>query len=256
MLEICALKQKELPTRFAAFAILSHSTLKSPKQDAQDYFFVSRSFWTEEEWRATPAMVVGGVAADNWLVSRAVEEALAFPGDVLAVDATKTLTCVHQEHAPARDHGPRRASLGPRSTHNMRLARESGLSLKPGVVDALSGLGAGAWHYGRTSDLPYETLWKAETGKVQVMRRSPRRLERTAAKARGRGGVTALDVTDTTTGLWAVNIAVAWFARMLQLAAGGLVLLFASYSVCSDQCCKAFSQSLRFWGRRKPEHRV
>eukprot|EP00940_MAST-03C_sp_MAST-3C-sp2_P001810 g1810.t1 len=107
-------------------------------EEAQDYFFVSSQLWN---WTAdVPPFVLGGVAFDNWLVSRAVSDV-----SVLSVDASETIDCIHQEHARSV------ASRHERSVHNRRLARDHAIGEK-----------AGAWRYGRTSDLRFQTTWSNE----------------------------------------------------------------------------------------------
>ena len=58
---------------------------------AQDYFFASRHLWN---WDRIPAMVMGGLGADNWLVTKAK----AMGSNGLAVDTSRTVSCIHQEH--------------------------------------------------------------------------------------------------------------------------------------------------------------
>ena len=80
---------------------------------SEDYFFVTRDFWN---WDKVPELVLGGVAFDNWIVNR-----IQSMSDVLNVDATNTVTCVHQEH-PNFSH----SANNPRSDFNLRLAKNKG----------------------------------------------------------------------------------------------------------------------------------
>ena len=57
---------------------------------AQDYFFASRNLWN---WDRVPGFVMGGLGADNWLVTKSKNEHGA-----LAVDTSRTVSCIHQEH--------------------------------------------------------------------------------------------------------------------------------------------------------------
>ena len=84
-------------------------------QYSEDYFFVSRDFWS---WEKVPPLVLGGVAFDNWLVNKVVTTMK----DVLSVDATSTVTCIHQEH-------PNYSKLktNPRSEFNLKVAKENGV---------------------------------------------------------------------------------------------------------------------------------
>eukprot|EP00042_Codosiga_hollandica_P039119 m.325294 g.325294 ORF g.325294 m.325294 type:complete len:1814 (+) comp55556_c0_seq2:170-5611(+) len=78
-----------------------------------DYFFTSRTIWN---WNSVPEFVVGGEAADMWLLSRARENP-----DVLDVDCTATVHCVHQMHDPVFPSGS-----NPRTAFNADLSIRSG----------------------------------------------------------------------------------------------------------------------------------
>ena len=100
--------------------------------NAQDYFFVSPDIW---DWHTIPEFVMGGIAADNWLVSKANNMGL-ITGDgrrlyteVITVDATKTITCIHQEHPNFSHNGTNR-----KSPFNLQLAQLNG-GLKYGTVE-------------------------------------------------------------------------------------------------------------------------
>ena len=108
---------------------------------SQDYFFVSRDLWL---WETVPQMVLGGVAFDNWFVTKMQARA-----DVLNVDATKTVTCVHQDH-PNFSH----SANNKRTELNLNLAKK-----------------AGGYGKGGTYNLKYETQWV--DGKVAVVQRPP-----------------------------------------------------------------------------------
>ena len=97
--------------------------------NSEDYFFVTRDFL---DWTEIPPLVLGGVVFDNWLVNLANEME-----DVLTVDATQTVTCVHQEH-PNYSHNPK----NPRSEFNLKLAKANG-----------------GWSRGHTIHIPFETQW-------------------------------------------------------------------------------------------------
>ena len=108
---------------------------------SQDYFFVSRDLWS---WDTVPQMVLGGVAFDNWFVTKMQARA-----DVLNVDATKTVTCVHQDH-PNFSH----SADNKRTELNLNLAKK-----------------AGGYGKGGTYNLKYETAWV--DGRVEVVKRAP-----------------------------------------------------------------------------------
>ena len=76
---------------------------------SEDYFFVTRNVW---DWNKTQQFVLGGTAFDNWIVSR-----MTLMSDVLSVDTTNTVTCVHQEHPNYSQQ-----SGNPRSRHNNWIA--------------------------------------------------------------------------------------------------------------------------------------
>lgn len=88
--------------------------------NAEDYFIVSRGLF---DWRhEIPDFVVGGVAFDNWIVARA--NRLAERNHALVVDATKTITAIHQNHG---EGGEMKSSHDhPKSAYNTRLAATHG----------------------------------------------------------------------------------------------------------------------------------
>ena len=82
---------------------------------SEDYFFLSRDFW---DWEKVPPLVLGGVGFDNWLVNRIS----LVMSEALNVDATATVTCIHQEH-------PNYSKLysNPRTEFNLKHAFENGM---------------------------------------------------------------------------------------------------------------------------------
>ena len=63
-------------------------------EGSADFFFVTPALW--RRWRRSgsiPEFVLGGVGADNYFIHLAAETE-----GVVSVDASKTATCVHQEH--------------------------------------------------------------------------------------------------------------------------------------------------------------
>ncbi|ORC89877.1 glycosyl transferase family 2 [Trypanosoma theileri] len=71
-------------------------------------------------WTEIPPFIVGGVAFDNWLTTQAVKAAL--DGVALAVDGTKTLTAIHQNH----DKNAFASGKQPKSPFNKHLAKTNG----------------------------------------------------------------------------------------------------------------------------------
>eukprot|EP00759_Apiculatamorpha_spiralis_P054489 PhF_6_TR6950/c0_g1_i2/m.10212 len=110
--------------------------------DAEDYFIVSKGMF---DWgKEIPDFVVGGVAFDNWIVSKA--NRIAKSDQAMVVDATKTITAVHQNHGvdikDSHNH--------PKSAYNRELGERHG-----------------GWSGGRTSDAAFTTQRTPE-GKVTV----------------------------------------------------------------------------------------
>jgi hypothetical protein len=63
------------------------------QSDAEDYFIVSRKLF---DWMKLPDFIVGGVAFDNWITAKVAR--MALKGEAVLVDATKTVTALHQNH--------------------------------------------------------------------------------------------------------------------------------------------------------------
>ncbi|RNF27477.1 glycosyl transferase family 2 [Trypanosoma conorhini] len=85
--------------------------------DAEDYFIVHPKLFN---WGELPPFIVGGIVFDNWLTSQAVRLHLA--GQALAVDATRTLTAIHQNHG--KDVFA--SALKPKSAFNLALMKANG----------------------------------------------------------------------------------------------------------------------------------
>lgn len=68
------------------------------RSDAEDYFFVTNDF----PWQVIPDLVIGRVAYDNFLVGTAIKQ------NVSVVDATKTITALHQTGVDGNLAGRRR----------------------------------------------------------------------------------------------------------------------------------------------------
>ena len=95
--------------------------------NAEDYFAVSRALF---KWDKLPDFMVGGVAFDNWFVSKANRDK-PVPNEVIAVDATDTIIAVHQNHGKGRKD----SHLQPKSQYNRELAAKQGSWSKGRVVD-------------------------------------------------------------------------------------------------------------------------
>lgn len=87
------------------------------ESDAEDYFIVSRDIF---DWSQIPDFVVGGVAFDNWLVSKGNE--MAIEGTAIVVDATKTIVALHQNHGK----NSKDSHKHPKSQYNSHLAAMHG----------------------------------------------------------------------------------------------------------------------------------
>ncbi|RNE98865.1 glycosyl transferase family 2 [Trypanosoma rangeli] len=112
---------------------------------SEDYFAMSRSMF---DWKNIPDFVVGGTGFDNWLTTQAVARARA--GRALAVEATLTLTAIHQNHGEDLKASHRH----PKSRYNNALAQR-----------------AGGWALGHTTDAPLLTV-RHFGGEVLVLNKS------------------------------------------------------------------------------------
>ncbi|EKF26082.1 hypothetical protein MOQ_010241, partial [Trypanosoma cruzi marinkellei] len=83
--------------------------------DAEDYFAMNVDFFN---WYKIPPFIVGGIVFDNWLTSQAV--LLDITGKALTVDATKTLTAIHQNHGK----NMYASLLKPKSNFNIQLLKK------------------------------------------------------------------------------------------------------------------------------------
>jgi hypothetical protein len=87
------------------------------QSNAEDYFIVSRDMF---QWADMPDFVVGGVAFDNWVTGKA--NVMAAAGEATVVDASKTITAVHQNHGL----NVKSSHQHPKSDYNLRLAHRNG----------------------------------------------------------------------------------------------------------------------------------
>jgi hypothetical protein len=87
------------------------------QSDAEDYFIVSRKMF---DWAKIPDFIVGGVAFDNWITSKAAR--LALKGEAVLIDASKTVTALHQNHG----HNIKSSHDTPKSQYNSHLAAHNG----------------------------------------------------------------------------------------------------------------------------------
>eukprot|EP01062_Namystynia_karyoxenos_P016543 TRINITY_DN16040_c0_g1_i1.p1 TRINITY_DN16040_c0_g1~~TRINITY_DN16040_c0_g1_i1.p1 ORF type:complete len:532 (+),score=50.27 TRINITY_DN16040_c0_g1_i1:84-1679(+) len=92
------------------------------QRNAEDWFLASRSL---ADWGRLPPFALGGIAFDNWFVSRATRD----PGCV-TIDATSVAPAVHQNHGRQRKSSHHSAQ----SRLNRRLAIKHG-GWKRGKVD-------------------------------------------------------------------------------------------------------------------------
>ena len=95
--------------------------------NAEDYFVVSRALW-ERLWEkaAVPPFVLGGVAFDNWFTGK-----MNNMKDVIVVDGTRTVTCLHQNHDSSIKH----SHTKPKSVYNTNLANSHGSWSRGTVTD-------------------------------------------------------------------------------------------------------------------------
>ncbi|KAH9578665.1 hypothetical protein LSM04_001801 [Trypanosoma melophagium] len=95
---------------------------------SEDYFAMSHDMF---DWTQIPDFVVGGTAFDNWVTTQAVS--LARAGQAVVVEATSTLTAIHQNHG----ENIKASHHQPKSRYNNNLARQNG-----------------GWSLGHTTDAP------------------------------------------------------------------------------------------------------
>eukprot|EP01060_Flectonema_neradi_P039592 TRINITY_DN8776_c2_g1_i1.p1 TRINITY_DN8776_c2_g1~~TRINITY_DN8776_c2_g1_i1.p1 ORF type:complete len:259 (+),score=66.14 TRINITY_DN8776_c2_g1_i1:352-1128(+) len=99
------------------------------QSNAEDYFAVSKPLF---DWKALPDFIVGGVAFDNWIVAKANRAYKQKGKPVVVVDASDTITAIHQNHGKGRKD----SHLQGKSTYNRKLAVKEGSWSKGRVVDA------------------------------------------------------------------------------------------------------------------------
>eukprot|EP01012_Entosiphon_sulcatum_P030039 TRINITY_DN3685_c0_g1_i1.p1 TRINITY_DN3685_c0_g1~~TRINITY_DN3685_c0_g1_i1.p1 ORF type:complete len:561 (+),score=68.86 TRINITY_DN3685_c0_g1_i1:921-2603(+) len=118
---------------------------ESFQENAEDYFVITQKLWRRVR-PTIPPFVLGGVAFDNWFVSKLIKEGHC------VIDATHSVTALHL------DHGPGKAShKHPKSDFNRELAVKHG-----------------GWSYGHVSHTPYFTFRNPATGELTLWkRRSP-----------------------------------------------------------------------------------
>eukprot|EP01060_Flectonema_neradi_P009011 TRINITY_DN16443_c0_g1_i1.p1 TRINITY_DN16443_c0_g1~~TRINITY_DN16443_c0_g1_i1.p1 ORF type:complete len:515 (+),score=101.96 TRINITY_DN16443_c0_g1_i1:104-1648(+) len=93
--------------------------------DAEDYFIISRGLF---KWDTIPDFVVGGVAFDNWIVSKAMHTS------AVTVDASKTISAVHQNHGD-KSCGTKCSHQSEKSKYNLQLAKKNGGTARGRTVD-------------------------------------------------------------------------------------------------------------------------
>lgn len=134
-------------------AIEAHGQLGDPTHI--DYFVYNRRLW-----RNIPPFAIGRFCWDNWLIYEARRR------HVLVIDATPSITAIHQRHDYRHAAGGYKgARFGPEARHNRQLAGDrrhlytiwdSTHVLRGGALERReqSGLGGGIWSY-RRSTSPY-----------------------------------------------------------------------------------------------------
>jgi hypothetical protein len=115
---------------------------QSFQENAEDYFVLSRSLWRAIRDHV-PDLIVGGVAFDNWFVSKAISLGH------FVVDSTHSITALHLDHG---DHKGSHAK--PKSRYNTKLAASHG-----------------GWSFGHVSHCPWFTYRNPLNGALVLWKR-------------------------------------------------------------------------------------